>query len=73
MVYECAVDKSHPQKKYAAQQSLTPYCCGKPMVQVKAAVPAVAGSAAAPSPAKPATAGPQQPAVPARSKSGQKR
>lgn len=44
VVYECAVNKSHPQKKSAAPQTLAPQCCGKSMVQAPA--PAVAPAAA---------------------------
>lgn len=35
VVYECAVNKSHPQKKLATPQTLAPQCCNKPMVQVQ--------------------------------------
>lgn len=51
IVYECAVNKTHPQKKFVVTQLQAPVCCAKPMVLLQAA-------AQSPAPAKPQTAAP---------------
>ncbi|MBI4375125.1 MAG: hypothetical protein HY549_01620 [Elusimicrobia bacterium] len=36
LVYECAANKSHPQKKFVIDQQTVPQCCGKPMTRLQA-------------------------------------
>lgn len=36
IVYECAVNKSHPQKKFVIDQQTVPQCCGKLMALLQA-------------------------------------
>lgn len=36
IVYECAVNKSHPQKKFVIDQQTVPQCCSKPMARLQA-------------------------------------
>ncbi|MBI4678007.1 MAG: hypothetical protein HY748_10535 [Elusimicrobia bacterium] len=60
ITYECSVNKSHPQRMFAAQPQTVPMCCNKPMVEVKQAAPVAAACPASPGTTPSATA---QPAV----------
>lgn len=78
VTYECSVNNSHPQLKFAAPQTPAPVCCNQPMVlrQAQAPVPAAAAAAApatAPAPQKPAAASGLPKAASAGKKSTRKR
>jgi len=51
IVYECAVNKTHPQKKFVVTQLQAPVCCEKAMFLLQAA-------AQGPAPVKPQAAAP---------------
>ena len=59
IVYECAVNKSHPQKKFVLAQQTVPLCCSKPMALLQApqAQPTTPQAAATPKYAPTGTAG----------------
>ncbi len=46
IVYECAVNNTHPQKKFAVTQTQPPVCCQRPMILLKAAAPSLASQTA---------------------------
>lgn len=33
LIFECAVKKSHPQRRFFSEQRMAPQCCGKPMTR----------------------------------------
>lgn len=64
VIYECAVNRSHPKREHASAPSVAPICCGKPMVVISAAAsPKPQGATQAP-PAK--GPGPGAPGTPKR-------
>ena len=66
IAYECAVDKSHPKRKFMLPQQFAPSCCGKAMVLVQSEPTTGAGTQ------KPSQPAPKTPTTPKHASDGGK-